>query len=171
MAERLGDDIYGNQPLELSSNHRMWPGNNNNLFDTAPHKNSRPEYPHSSPYPDGSQNIYFSTVWYQLQMVLNSKSNGDPGSGKPMDWNYHHAHIRDTENVYPGTSHWLRFVGSQIQIHQDHSNFHELGIEDDYSRDYKKGWQFLGACSGGSRRTSPIKTSSAPFRMLCCNRG
>lgn len=79
----------------------FWPGSQNIIFDMAPHMNGRcgsdcpggAGFPIEGPYgPPGTQVLsgYFTTAWYDVQLMLSRELTGIPAStgGGPIDWNY-----------------------------------------------------------------------------------
>lgn len=139
--EDLGDEVYEGHGLRLGGLDRTWLGKANNVYDLAPHKNSKPEYPNSfGPYSDTRANAYFSTAWYELQLILNPDNRH--GSGwHPFDWNYHHPHIAGVAEGY-GHNQYLRFLKGQITVQQQQANYNRLGENPDASfTDYSNGWK------------------------------
>lgn len=113
--------------------NRSWLGNNNSVYNVAPHKNSKPQYPGTSPYADGPQNLFFTSAWYELQMIL-GPNQGNNDHGNPFDWNYHNPHIDDVESSY-GHSQGLRWLRAQIVVQQQKSNYRTFE-----EGDFDAGW-------------------------------
>ncbi len=131
--EDLGDEIFKGTPSIDDKSlvggwDRTWLVANQIIFDMAPHKHAKPYYPFDSPYPTPLQNTYFSTAWYELQMIL-SNGNRDTGGTNPVDWNYHHPHIGNhSSHPRSGESHnqFLRWMKSQITVQQTHNSYHGI---------------------------------------------
>jgi hypothetical protein len=102
-------------------NHRSWLGNNNSIYDVAPHKNSKPEYPNSDTYADSRQNQFFTSAWYELQLIL-GPNQGNNDHGNPFDWNYHAPHISSHDRIY-GHSQGLRQLRGQVVVQQQKSMY------------------------------------------------
>lgn len=115
--EDLGDEIFCSQNAKACTKDRTWPLANQAIFNVAPHKNSRPEYPINSPYHTAAMTHFYSTVWYEAQMILNSGNRTTTGN-TPMDWNYTHEHIGTAANNY-GDNQYLRWVKAQITVVQE----------------------------------------------------
>lgn len=92
-------DLEDKANLAYPSNggiQRAWLGNERRtVFELAPHRSAN-----NSVYFKGSDKVtgdYFSTAWYQLQLVLNA-GNKSGGGFFPVDWNYHFLFQIDQAN-------------------------------------------------------------------------
>lgn len=87
-------DVNGDLIKTIKGEPRTWVGSDRTLFNVAPHINKAGIYG-----PDQTvEDQYMDTVWYDLQMVLNS-GNRDAIVIRPMDWKYHLQHVRGMERA------------------------------------------------------------------------
>lgn len=114
---RLQEDA----PVYFGSNgeFRSWIGNSRTLFDVGPHISGPVQV---SPYPHGSplQNIYMTTAWYELQLIVNA-GNRHGVSIRPMDWKYHYGHITDLSK-WSGIDEPLRYLKAYVKNMQEATN-------------------------------------------------
>lgn len=74
-----------------------WFGQARNIFDVAPHISGVGTQGNSyltNGSPDEPKSKYYSHLWYQLQMTVNS-GNRDPLVHRPVDWKYQFGHTED----------------------------------------------------------------------------
>ena len=98
---------------------RSWIGNSRTLFDVGPHISGPVQvgpYPHGSPL----QNIYMTTAWYELQLIVNA-GNRHGVSIRPMDWKYHYGHITDLSK-WSGIDEPLRYLKAYVKNMQEATN-------------------------------------------------
>ncbi len=98
---------------------RSWIGNSRTLFDIGPHISGPVQvglYPHGSPL----QNIFMTTAWYELQLVVNA-GNRHGVSIRPMDWKYHYGHITDISK-WSGIDEPLRYLKAYVKNMQEGTN-------------------------------------------------
>ncbi|NND72401.1 MAG: hypothetical protein HKN43_12575 [Rhodothermales bacterium] len=107
-------EVYGDDAEPLS-----WFGNSRSLFDVGPHISGPVQV---SPYPHGSplQNIFMTTAWYELQLIVNS-GNRHGLSIRPMDWKYHYGHIADISK-WSGIDEPVRYLKSYVKNMQEATN-------------------------------------------------
>lgn len=105
--------------IKAGGNDRAWIIHTSSVFNVGPHKNSRPQYPHDSPYGTPAKNQYFTTAWYELQALLTLNRVQDGTSN--VDWNYHHPHIGEVASLY-NHNQTLRWLKSQIAVQQHRTN-------------------------------------------------
>jgi len=132
--------IFAGTPLRLTGARAgqdppfFWPGVQSVVFDMAPHMNARcgdacpgAGFPIEGPYgPPGTEVLsgYFTTAWYDLQLILSRDLVGLPNStgGGAMDWGYttDAAHYPQTL----GVSAWWRMFRGRVVATQSRNNFY-----------------------------------------------
>lgn len=144
----LSDELWGGlvtpspwqdagNPLRLvgsrSSDERpyFWPGPNSLVFNLAPHKNVDnsvgTSFPSEGPYgPAGTELLeqYFSTAWYDLQLVISRGIAGMQATNgsRPIDWSYQVALLSNLEDT-SGISNWWRRLRTKTFATQTHNNY------------------------------------------------
>jgi len=83
---------------------RSWPKKNMDLFLVSPHMIQRSQS--SCAYRSSKKCKYYSSIWYELQLVVNMGQRGRTGNGGPMDWNYQGSLERSS--TFSGHSQFLR---------------------------------------------------------------
>ena len=76
---------------------RQWPGTDRTVFEVAPHFTAYNII--NFPWQTKMEGKYMSSVWYQLQQIVNSGEYNQTVNGGPMDWSYHFLHIYDLDNI------------------------------------------------------------------------
>lgn len=119
-------DAQGREYGEL----RGWPGMVQIAFPLAPHRIDGNGAP--GPYRDELTNTYFSSAWYQVQLILN------PGfriatEQNVVDWKYHLPHIRNLDRM-TGHDQTMRYLSSYAK---------RLQVSDTPAgADYSYGWEW-----------------------------
>ncbi len=129
MHENLIEDLT--PQLYPNGEKRGWIGRFRSVFNIAPHifslDHARTDQLGNRPvHGSSARNVYMSSVWYELQTILNS-GNGSPGEIKPVDWDYTLAHINDTAREgYPAQPY--RYFKSYLKLLQEADN--PVGVKD-----------------------------------------
>ena len=112
--EDRAPEVYGD-----NGEVRSWLGNSRSVFDVGPHisgPNQISPYPHGSPL----QNIFMTTAWYELQLIVNA-GNRHGLSIRPMDWKYHYGHIADISR-WSGVDEPVRYLKAYVKNMQEARN-------------------------------------------------
>jgi hypothetical protein len=145
----LGDELFGGlvtppswsfagTPLRVTGSRAgqdtpfFWPGDQSVVFDMAPHKNAEPGFPTEGPYgPAGTQilQFYYSTVWYDLQLMLSRELAGWPASsgGGPIDWNYQTSLALDLQRSTGVSQWWRMFRARSIAVQSRNNHWAQRG--------------------------------------------
>lgn len=94
---------------------RSWLTQARNVFELAPHRAAH-DNTHFS-YQSELVGKYFSTAWYELQVVLNAGRGFAEPTLSPVDWNYQANHIADLHS-YGGPAHPVRLAGTIAEMLQ-----------------------------------------------------
>jgi hypothetical protein len=110
-----------------------WIGKNKQAFNIAPHISGPNQYQGKGPFQNGSENVFFSTAWYELQTILNTGYRDEYAvfAQTPMDWKYHFSHIGNDSEDHSLPQPY-RYVKGQIKMMQSLDNVN--GVEN------KNGW-------------------------------
>lgn len=95
---------------------RSWFGGARNLFELAPHLATNKAEKGFSWQTD-LVGKYWSTAWYQVQLVVNAGNTVNATAINPVDWNYHPAHIADLHGA-GGPKHPVRQLLSLAKMNQ-----------------------------------------------------
>ena len=144
----LGDEYFGGRtipdgfngagsPIQFRGSNGdgvfHWPATTSTIFDMAPHKSGEPGFPSEGPYgPPGTDvmQYYFSSVWYDLQMIVSPENAGLPAdnNGSPVDWSYQQPLLWNAQSA-SGVSHYARSYRQQIFAWQSrHNAFAYVGL-------------------------------------------
>ncbi len=98
---------------------RSWVSSRRNVFELAPHRvaNDKSSMQHQTK----AVGKYFSTAWYQLQLVINA-GNRETLRLWPVDWNYQPNHINDLYTQARGPKHPYRYVLSHAKMLQQYND-------------------------------------------------
>lgn len=140
----LGDDMFGGlvtpepwvgvgDPLRAIGSRAtddppyFWPGSQAIVFDLSPHKHGDGSFPDEGSYgPPGTAllQFYFSTAWYDVQLLISREQTGvqDQGGGSPIDWSYQDALLGDLERSSDVSNFWRR-LRSRVYAVQTHNNY------------------------------------------------
>jgi len=103
---------------------RQWPGTDRTVFEVAPHFTAHNEVNFQFDADANQTKMagkYMSSVWYQLQMLVNAGEYNQLIKGGPMDWSYHFLHIYDMEKQ-GGPTEGFRQITSLMKLYQTRSN-------------------------------------------------
>ncbi|HET6566617.1 MAG TPA: Ig-like domain-containing protein [Rhodothermales bacterium] len=102
---------------------RSWVGEYRSVFDVAPHILATGMLSRTWPHGSALQWTYFTTSWYQLQLILNA-GNRAGISLRPVDWKYQFKFLHgpwSKEEPY-------RYLASYVKLLQQDNN--ENGVDD-----------------------------------------
>lgn len=135
--EGLAPQVYGEY-----GEARSWLGQARNIFELAPHLTTNKRAV-AHPWQDRLVGKYFSTVWYHVQLVVNSGNVREVHQIKPVDWNYHPAHIVDVSRE-GGPAHPVRMMLSLAKLYQLASHYEDNKIADAFGLRWKQQhpWRF-----------------------------
>jgi hypothetical protein len=114
--------------LPNGSELRAWPSSAQSVHPIAPHIVS--DDINDFEWQSLVVGKYFSTVWYQLQMTINSGQR-QAVNVEPQDWPYQFKHVRDLSQV-SGVPQAARYVQSLIKAYQ---------MRDNKAGPVENGWQ------------------------------
>lgn len=99
---------------------RSWGTQARNVFELAPHRAA----PGNDTFAHQSLLVgkYLSTVWYQLQVSLNSGRGFTQARLAPVDWNYQPNHVSDLATKVPGPAHPVRYAATVAEMLQTFAN-------------------------------------------------
>ena len=96
---------------------------------------------------------YFSTAWYQLQLVLHTGNrSGVPLA--PVDWNYQPNHIDNLYQQAGGPAHSFRLLHTYAVMIQEYTNgrgVQDFGIRQIHPARFAPGGLALGELERGTR--------------------
>ena len=110
--EDKGHEWLGTGTAEAPIDDRQWLTDARNVFELAPHRTAGFNN-HSLVYQNFATGKYFSTAWYELQVVLNKGVGFSDRALAPVDWNYQPDHIANFYHQAEGHAHPLR-LGATI---------------------------------------------------------
>ncbi len=163
----LGTELYGGlvtpkgwdferTPLRVSGSRPgeqapfFWPGGQSVVFDLAPHKHGEPGFAGEGAYgPPGSEvmQYYYSTAWYDLQLLLSRELTGNAGAGSPVDWNYQTSLALDLQGQ-SGVSQWWRTFRARHTAVQTRNNLWgqkgQLSDNEAFTDTNANWWEILG---------------------------
>ena len=134
------DEIRDDRDTVPGGEKYQWFHQNQIAWWAAPHMNSRPYFPGTSPYQTQAQNQFFSHTWYQLQLTLNAGSRW-PNGNKPMDWKYHFDLLSETSMAYDVPAGW-RYTLSFIKQQQMYDTGKPIGRSSWFVRHTHPRWLF-----------------------------
>lgn len=114
-------DVEAVQPTNVPKPEaRQWPSSNWTVFAIAPHIIGDSRGQSKLVGQDQEVGYYFSTAWYQLQMVLNSGMKA-PIAVAPVDWAYNFDHVTKS-SIYTGHMEPLRLFQNFLKCYEQRNN-------------------------------------------------
>ncbi|WP_395843562.1 hypothetical protein [Archangium violaceum] len=101
--QEFGLEGYQRQLFPTSRDARGWMKNNS--FDTSPHMLKLPKNNTGINDNNALMFNYFSTVWYQLTLILfngNHTDGAERNAQRPIDWGYSYSFIKNIQAGTPG---------------------------------------------------------------------
>ena len=117
--------VLGSRPSDDAP--YFWPSDQSIVFDLAPHKHGDESFPDEGSYgPPGTPLLqqYFSTAWYDVQLILSRGLAGmqSNNGGGPIDWAYQDGLLQNLEST-SGVSNFWRALRTRAIGMQTHNNF------------------------------------------------
>ncbi|GAL72368.1 cellulase [Jejuia pallidilutea] len=100
---------------------RQWPTTNWSVFAIAPHIVADKRGDSRFEGQSANMGYYESTVWYQLQMTLNSGMR-EPVDVAPVDWSYNFDHVYKASTLASNNKEPLRYIQNFIKGYQQRDN-------------------------------------------------
>ncbi len=170
--EYLADQDPAVPLVDTKEGTRQWPGTDRTIFEVAPHftayniENFQLDDDLRQTKMAGK---YMSSVWYQLQMLVNSGEYNQLIKGGPMDWSYHFLHIYDMQKE-GGPTEGFRSITSLMKLWQTRSNdFVPNDLEKGWRMRYVHLWWMFSSDEGNEDAMASLNVNDANLRAKIYN--
>ena len=109
--QEYGLEDQGHELRGAGARDRQWLVDARSVFDLSPHRTATFNN-YALEHQDRLTGKYFSTAWYELQVVLNDGVAYSERTLNPVDWNYQPSHIDNLYLHVPGPAHPLRLAAT-----------------------------------------------------------
>ena len=109
--QEYGLEDQGHELRGPDARDRQWLVDARSVFDLSPHRTATFNN-YALEHQDRLTGKYFSTAWYELQVVLNDGVGYSRRTLHPVDWNYQPSHIDNLHLHVPGPAHPLRLAAT-----------------------------------------------------------